>query len=264
MNDDPAETAPPAPAPARAQAWTPRAQAAVARFDSTPSPFKQLTAHLLTAASRLVMRGFNRVRVHDGAVLDATRVAAREAGRGLLTFSNHVSLFDDPFVTTCVMSAHWPTARWIAADAVNFFGNAVLAKIFSAVKCVPVVRGAGLDQPGMEFLATRLEAGEWVHVFPEGGRTRDPAARLRRPFKPGMALLVQRCRPLLLPFHHHGMERVLPIGAWIPRVGNPVDLRFGQVTDSAAGLADEGLDAITAWAEAELAALEAIARAAAT
>ena len=34
-------------------------------------------------------------------------------------------------------------------------------------------RGAGLQQPGMLAAEQRLAAGDWVHVFPEGTRTKD-------------------------------------------------------------------------------------------
>jgi hypothetical protein len=58
-----------------------------------------------------------------------------------------------------------------------------------------VERGAGLAQPGMAAAEARLAAGDWLHVFPEGTRSRDGRmAGVRR----GVGRLVAACdRPPL-------------------------------------------------------------------
>lgn len=201
------------------------------------------------------MQVLNRVEVRDRAHLEAARAAQRE-GQGLLTFSNHVGLFDDPWLLACFAGPDWNRLRWMPADANNFFGTPLKARVFNAGKAVPLVRGAGLDQPGMDFLQERLQQGEWVHLFPEGGRSRDPQGRLRTPFKGGLAHLVRSAQPLVLPFHHRGMQAILPIGARVPRVGKRVVVRFGSLTTSAEGLASLEPAAITTWAEDQLLQLE--------
>lgn len=208
----------------------------------------------MALASRTLMLRGNRVRFEHADRLDAAQ--RRPSGRGLLTFSNHTSLFDDPLLIACLAPARWHEMRWIAADALNFFGSPLRAFVFNGGKCVPLARGTGIDQPGMAFLARKLADGDWVHVFPEGGRSRDPDGRLRLPFKAGMAHLVKASSPLLLPFHHHGMADVLPIGAVLPRLGKQVTVRFGTAHDSATGLAGQSVQAITRWAEAQLQSLE--------
>jgi monolysocardiolipin acyltransferase len=187
---------------------------------------------------------------------DSDVSASRVEGRGLLTFANHTSLFDDPLVTSCLVDGDWQSVRWIAADALNFFGGPLRAAIFNAGKCVPIVRGAGVDQPGMHFLAERLDAGDWVHIFPEGGRSRDPEGRLQTPLKAGFAELVQAASPIVLAFHHVGMDRVLPIGSWVPRVGKAVTVRFGEPVDSRTELSSRSIAEITAWATEQLLTLE--------
>ncbi len=224
----------------------------MARFDPTYTSTGWFVTRFIYWGSILLMRFGNRVRFHGAERLRE----ARSRGRGLLTFSNHVSLFDDPWLTACLCTPDRNDWRWIAADALNFFGGDVRAVLFNAGKCVPVIRGAGLDQPGMDFLAERLEAGEWVHVFPEGGRTRSPLARLRTPMKPGLAHLVRRSRPLLLPFYHVGMQAVLPIGSLVPRIGRSISVHFGDCVDSVPELADGSLEAITEWVERTLLAME--------
>lgn len=38
---------------------------------------------------------------------------------------------------------------------------------------LPIERGAGLRQQGMQAAQKRLNMGDWVHVFPEGTRSVD-------------------------------------------------------------------------------------------
>ncbi len=236
--------------------WSPKARAAVDRFDPRPTRLRRAAAGGVAALSRFLMLRLNRVEVMGRERLDEAR-ALQRPGRGLLTFSNHVSLFDDPWLLACFSGPEWSSLRWIAADALNFFGTPLKALVFNAGKAVPVVRGAGLDQPGMRFLAERLEAGDWVHIFPEGGRSRDPEGRLRRPLKSGLAHLVRHSSPMLLGFHHRGMERIAPIGSRLPRIGKRVDVRFGELR-TRESLGTEP-DALMQWVEDELLRLEALA-----
>lgn len=159
-------------------------------------------------------------------------VALKERGRrGLLTFSNHVSLFDDPMLPSTFPLDSWEEIRWIATDALNFYSTKPTAFIFSGGKGVPVVRGAGFNQPGFEFLRDRLLEGCWVHIFPEGGRTRRERGLLSEQFKPGLGRLIAETHPIGLPFYHTGMGEVLPIGAKVPRRGKKIKLVFGAPID---------------------------------
>lgn len=223
-----------------------RVRAALGRFRPQSSFRRRLLAPVAVSFSKLLLQGLNTLETHNLRAF----TEARDQDRALITFSNHVSLFDDPWLVGTFSGWRWDGIRWCATDAINFFDHPLSARFFSAGKGVPIVRGAGLDQLGMHFLEDRLNDGDWVHIFPEGGRSREP--RQLRPLKSGLGHLVERTKPLLLPFHHRGMENVLPIGAKWPRTGNLVQLRFGEVTDSAAGLAEQGPDAVTAWAQAQL------------
>ncbi len=40
------------------------------------------------------------------------------------------------------------------------------------MQVLPVERGAGLAQYGMRVAQSRVAAGDWVHIFPEGTRSR--------------------------------------------------------------------------------------------
>lgn len=102
--------------------------------------------------------------------------------------------------------------RWSLAAHDICFTRALHATFFALGRCVPVVRGAGVHQPAMDFCVERLRRGEWVHIFPEG-RVNVEKAALR--FKWGVGRLVRdaaaaAAAPLIVPVWHEGMDRVLP------------------------------------------------------
>ena len=171
-----------------------------------------------------VMRGLNRLEFIDR---HHWTNAFAQSGKGVLSFSNHVSLFDDPLLISNLGRTRYPELRWIGADDQNFFGNAVKGFIYSAGKVVPLNRGGGIEQPGFDHLLERLRLGDWVHIFPEGGRTRDPKALLKKQFKRGIGKLIEGAEPIALPFYHYGMHNILPIGARFPKGGNRIRVKFG-------------------------------------
>jgi monolysocardiolipin acyltransferase len=197
----------------------------VARWQPARRWHHPLLATLVIATSRFITNTLNTLTIEGLERFEAVR---ERSGRGLLTFSNHVSLFDDPLLPANFAPRRYEEIRWVAADAINFFSTAPKAWLFTAGRCVPTVRGAGVDQPGYRFLGERLAEGSWVHIFPEGGRTRDPDALMTRPLKLGIGRLVAETAPVTLPFYHYGMHRVLPVGAKVPRRGHEVRLVFGE------------------------------------
>ena len=205
-----------------------RERAALERWKPGRRWYHPLLASIVIGASRFVMARMNRLEV-DG--IERFRSLQDRGGRGLLTYSNHASLFDDPLIVANLVSPRYEAIRWVGADAVNFFGNRAKSWLFTAGKCVPIIRDTGLDQPGLRFLAYRLKEGDWVHIFPEGTRTRDSRGRLGDACKPGIGLIIEQAKPLTLPFYHTGMQDVLPVGAIVPRRGNTVRVLFGQATD---------------------------------
>jgi monolysocardiolipin acyltransferase len=206
-------------------------------------------ATVVIRASRFVMTRMNHIEIEGGDRFDALM---ERGDRGLLTFSNHVSLFDDPLLVCNFGLPGYHDVRWVAADAINFFGGGPKSWLFTAGKAVPVVRGAGLKQPGFHFLADRLREGAWVHIFPEGGRTRDPDALMQQAFKSGIGRLISETHPFALPFYHHGMHEVLPVGANTPRRGKTVRVLFGEKMD----FAGETVDVVTSRCFDALYALE--------
>ena len=193
-----------------------------------PSWYMPHLSSLVVNLSRFIMQGMNTVEFEGRSHWDSV---FKTEGRGILSFSNHVSLFDDPLLISNLGRTRFNDVRWIGSDHINFFGTAVKGLIYSAGKCVPIVRSGGLDQPGFSFLSERLRAGDWVHIFPEGGRTREADARLKTPSKMGVGRLMAEARPVAIPFYHYGMHSVLPIGKAVPRLGARVRVRFGPSQD---------------------------------
>ncbi|HEY5625636.1 MAG TPA: lysophospholipid acyltransferase family protein [Dehalococcoidia bacterium] len=205
-----------------------REQAALARWRPASRWYHPLIGRIVITASRLIMTHLNRLTIEGRERFEA---AMERGSRGLLTYSNHVSLFDDPLLTANIVSGPYSQVRWVGADAINFFGSGFKAWLFTAGRSVPIMRGAGLDQPGIDFLRERLREGHWVHLLPEGGRTRDPAALLMSSFKAGIGMLIAETKPLALPFYHYGMHTVLPVGSVTPRARQDVRMIFGDVID---------------------------------
>lgn len=210
---------------------------AVERWRPGQRWYHPMLARSVITTSRFIMRVMNRLDIEGSEHLDAVR---ERGGRGLLTFSNHVSLFDDPMLTSNFVRMPYQRVRWVGADALNFFGTPFKAWLFTAGKAAPIIRGGGIEQPGMHLLRERLAAGDWVHMFPEGGRTRDPEARMMTDFKSGIGWLIADARPIALPFYHYGMHKVLPVGATRPRSGHRVRVVFGEALDGNDMLAQAG------------------------
>ena len=206
-----------------------------------PSWYKPPLCVLVVNLSRFVMRVMNKVEFEGR---ERWEGAFAQRPGGILSFSNHVSLFDDPLLISNLGQTRYKQVRWMPADHKNFFGSRLKGFIYGGGKCVPIIRGGGLEQPGFAFLLERLRDGDWVHIFPEGGRTRDPDGLLSTPFKRGIGRLMAEGKPTLMPFYHHGMGEILPIGKALPRMGRKVKVHFGSPTlcDDAflAGFEDEG------------------------
>ena len=208
---------------------TRREEKALARWRPAKNNLVNRTmAFICVNLSKFILTKMNSLEILGVEKFEALR---ERGGRGLLTFSNHTGLFDDPLLPSNFPLGNYDEIRWVATDALNFFSTWPTAFVFSSGKGVPVARGAGFNQPGFDFLRDRLEEGDWVHIFPEGGRTRREDGLLSKEFKPGVGRLIAETNPIGLPFYHYGMHEVLPIGAKVPRWGKDVRLLFGDAID---------------------------------
>lgn len=96
--------------------------------------------------------------------------------RGLLTVSNHRSLFDDPGIISCLLPlphAIQPSyQRWGICSQEYCFNDALPSLIkgyIGAGQVLPICRGQGINQQLLLDFGRHLANGEWCHIFPEGG-----------------------------------------------------------------------------------------------
>ncbi|XP_012089006.1 tafazzin [Jatropha curcas] len=180
----------------------------------------------------IFMNGLNRVQVYGLEKLHEG-LLHRPKNKPLLTVSNHVASVDDPFVIASLLpprvllDAH--NLRWTLCASDRCFRNPVTSAFFRSVKVLPVSRGDGIYQKGMDLAIAKLNSGGWVHIFPEGSRSRD-GGKTMGSSKRGVGRLVLDADtvPMVIPFVHTGMQEIMPIGANFPRIGKTVTVLVGD------------------------------------
>jgi 1-acyl-sn-glycerol-3-phosphate acyltransferase len=162
------------------------------------------------------------------------RVTGREhvpATGGAILACNHLSFSDQLFLPSVL-----PRKVYYLAKVEYFSAPGPLGALRSAL-----ARGLGqipLDRSGgraslvaLDAALPVLRAGELVGIFPEG--TRSPDGRLYRG-RTGVAKLALDAGVPVIPVGILGTDRVQPIGARVPRLGHPIEIRIGKPLDLSA------------------------------
>ncbi|PAN26675.1 hypothetical protein PAHAL_5G030400 [Panicum hallii] len=194
--------------------------------------FQALAVPLIGNACYVFMHGLNSVQIYGAEKLHQA-LQERPKGKPLLTVSNHVAAMDDPFVIASLLPPsvmlEAQKLRWTLCATDRCFTNPVLSTFFRSVKVLPVSRGDGIYQKGMDMALSKLNSGGWVHIFPEGSRSRDGGKTIA-PSKRGVGRLVMDADslPVVIPFVHTGMQDIMPVGKRIPRAGKQVIVIVGD------------------------------------
>ncbi len=225
--------------------------------------------------SRGVMFGLNDTDFRGeenlrGPLLDKSR---RARGQGLVTVMNHYTPIDDPAAVAVFLKPLELTlgvrehVRWTMCATDRCFKNPVVGQVLRWGKVLPIERGKGVHQPCMDAAVELLDSGEWMHIFPEGRRSR--TGRIQTPLRVGVGRLVADARvpPVIVPIYHRGIDQVLPRGAWVPltagkrmlvMAGKPIDVSEMVSSMRAEGRTEADVySAVTAEIERAMLALEA-------
>lgn len=191
-----------------------------------------LAVPILGNVCHVFMHGLNRVQIYGAEKLHKA-LRDRSKDKPLITVSNHVASMDDPLVIASLLPPRVlmdaQQLRWTLCASDRCFKNPVTSAFFRSVKVLPVSRGDGIYQKGLDMAISKLNNGAWVHIFPEGSRSRD-GGRTIGSAKRGVGRLVLDADniPVVVPFVHTGMQEIMPIGANAPRIGKIVTVLVGD------------------------------------
>jgi len=177
----------------------------------------------------------NKTKVYNKNIL-LNAIDNRRKKQGLLTVSNHNSCIDDPGIQGVLPVKNYfqnitSNMRFCSAAEDVCFTKDIYAIGFSLGQIVPVVRGAGVYQQGMDYMVDCLNLGRWCHHFPEGKIAKDQEY-IRFKWGTGRLIADSKITPLVLPIWHVGMDSVLPNKRpYIPLMGQHVTMLIGSPLD---------------------------------
>jgi len=190
-------------------------------------PFFTIMAYLVTLFVVVIpfsifMRLFNRVKIVGKKHLDRAKMP-------FMFVSNHVTLLDDMFIGPLIFTPrgffNFNFMPYHTPEEKNFYKGPIVSWIMEHLKCIPLTRGEGINQPGIAAIIEKLKEGGNVQIYPEGTRTR--TGRLGRG-KPGVGKIVYDAQCQVVPCYHSGLEKVLPIGRTFPRFFKKITIIIGE------------------------------------
>jgi 1-acyl-sn-glycerol-3-phosphate acyltransferase len=137
--------------------------------------------------------------------------------------SNHLSAVDSVLIAVV---ADRPV-YFLAKN--EYFHSPLMRTVMTGLNQIPVDRSSGrASLMALDAALPVLREGKVLGIHPEG--TRSPDGRLYRG-RPGVAKLALDAGATVLPVGLLGTEKIQPIGARLPRVGVPVEMRIGKPLD---------------------------------
>lgn len=195
------------------------------------------------AFSKIFMKTLNTVHEYHMELL-YNFIEYRSKSRGLLTFSNHQSVMDDPFLLASILPSRIllnpDIMRWGLCSIDICFQNALVSRTLRLGKAMPIQRRGGISQSFLRTAADKLSNGDWVHIFPEGRIRQYGMGYAKRGVGKLLAMTFEAHRglPLVLPMYHEGIEQVMPQGPQsnelqcsVPKVGKQMFVMAGEPLD---------------------------------
>lgn len=177
---------------------------------------------LTTVFIWILMHVFNRTRIYG------KRIILREKAPFVFA-SNHTTMFDSAFIDCDLFFLKsffsYKYLPYHTPEYGNFYKNKLLAWYMDHVKCIPLERGKGIDQPSQKIVTEKLKQGNVVHIFPEGTRSR--TGELLEG-KAGVGKRIYESRVKVIPCYHEGMRDMLPVGTSFPKFGKRIRVIIGE------------------------------------
>ena len=198
-----------------------------------------LTVVFVAIPLYFVMLIFNKIKIVDKKKLTGAKLP-------FLFVTNHVTMLDDFYLGPILFL---PRGLWNfnfipyhTPEQKNFYKGKLLSWFMDYVKCLPLTRGKGLFQPGMQRIIAKVKLGGCVQIYPEGTRTRTGEIGSG---KPGVGRIIYAAKCRAVPCYHSGLEKVMPIGASYPKFGKKIDIIVGDPMDFSESFEME--DNIATW-----------------
>jgi 1-acyl-sn-glycerol-3-phosphate acyltransferase len=187
---------------------------------------------------------------------------------GIITFSNHISIFDDPGIWIGMFRFKTLTLKFLRSIVMEeswyWSKGKFSASIFRGLNCIPIKRGdiRALECPALREMHTRLNGKdeqngnirEHVHLMIEGKINQHWRFVSKSPrfgkFRKGTAKLILSSPPkqtLVIPIYHTGLDQVFPeqkpegyqqndrlVGttkSFWPKKGKRIDIYIGDPID---------------------------------
>jgi len=212
-------------------------------FYSQPKLWRRgsvFTIGLIGGISKFALTHLSETKIYtEGDSMESIIRTCHDNNQPLITVANHMSCLDDPMLWGALLSmkalwTQWDSIRWIPGAEENcFYKDKNLQNLFvSWGKVMSCRRGDGVYQPCMNFAVERLNLGESIHLYVEGQVN---VSRTIPRIKWGVGRLVADCKrpPVILPFVHRGMDKLLPLkddgkSTWIPQLGKKISILVGN------------------------------------
>ena len=188
--------------------------------------FNRFLATILTlgtgVVSFILLYVFNKTKIYGKEIIN------RENGPYIFA-SNHTTMFDSGFIDGVIFFRRglksYYNLPFHTPEYGNFYKNAILSFYMNHVKCIPLMRGKGLNQPAQLLVEDKLRNDRIVHIFPEGTRSR--TGKLL-PGKGGVGKRIYNTRVKVIPCYHEGIRDMLMVGTSMPKFGKKIRIIVGE------------------------------------